>query len=292
MRLRAKGRVEAGVKYVKQSFVPLREFRDLSDDNRQLRAGILGEAGQRVHGSTHERPLARLEQTERHLLQRLPDRAPELAVWAKVKAHGNAHVQFEKCQYTVPFRLVRQHLWLKATETTTQILRPRTRRDPPQTAASRPSAYRQRPSAARGAGQCRVGPALVSDPKPAHRRRLSRAHRTALCRSRARQPAGRSRDCQARRALRHRARPGRLPTRPGLQQPALPHCQDHPQPHRKRSRRPSKGSDSYRIWNGPQSSEPPLASDRLPGYIAASTSCSLASANVSLAQYARKSSKV
>ena len=105
MCLRAKGRVEAGVKYVKQSFVPLREFRDLSDDNRQLRAWILGEAGQRVHGSTHERPLARFEQTERHLflLQRLPDRAPELAVWAKVKAHGNAHVQFEKCQYTVPF---------------------------------------------------------------------------------------------------------------------------------------------------------------------------------------------
>ena len=118
-----KGRVEAGVKYLKRSFVPLREFRDLSDANRQLRAWLLDEAGQRVHGTTHERPLERFEHTERHLLQRLPARAPELAVWAKVKVHGDAHVQFEKCRYSVPFRLVRQTLWLRATETTTQIFR-------------------------------------------------------------------------------------------------------------------------------------------------------------------------
>ncbi len=118
-----KGRVEAGVKYIKRGFVPLREFRDRTDANRQLRAWIRDEAGRRVHGSTHERPLLRFEQTERHLLKPLPPRAPELAVWAKVKVHGNAHVQFEKCQYSVPFRLVRQHLWLQATETTTRIFR-------------------------------------------------------------------------------------------------------------------------------------------------------------------------
>ena len=44
-------------------------------------------------------------------------RVPEFPVWAKVKVHGNAHVQFEKCQYSVLSRLVRQHLWLKASET-------------------------------------------------------------------------------------------------------------------------------------------------------------------------------
>lgn len=118
-----KGRVEAGVKYVKRSFVPLREFRSLVDANAQLGAWVLAEAGNRIHGTTHERPLTRFHETERHLLSPLPARAPELAVWARLKLHGNCHVQFEKCQYSAPFKLVRQTLWLKATETTVQIFR-------------------------------------------------------------------------------------------------------------------------------------------------------------------------
>ena len=118
-----KGRVEAGVKYVKRSFVPLREFRSLTDANAQLRAWILAEAGNRIHGTTHERPLTRFNETERHLLKTLPTRAPELAVWAKPKLHSNCHVQFEKCLYSAPFRLVRQELWVRATETTVQIFR-------------------------------------------------------------------------------------------------------------------------------------------------------------------------
>ena len=116
-----KGRVEAGVKYVKRNFVPLRDFRGLVDGNEQLRGWILGEAGNRIHGTTYQRPLSRFHDTERHLLKALPARAPELAVWAKVKVHGNAHVQFEKCQYSVPYQLVRRELWLAATETTTRI---------------------------------------------------------------------------------------------------------------------------------------------------------------------------
>jgi transposase len=116
-----KGRVESGVKYVKNQFLPLREFRDLADANRQLRQWVLGPAGNRIHGTTHEKPLVRFAQTERYVLHPLPDVAPELAVWAKVKLHGDCHVQFEKCRYSVPFRLVRQTLWLRATETTVRV---------------------------------------------------------------------------------------------------------------------------------------------------------------------------
>ena len=45
-----KGRVESGVKYVKNNFLPLREFRDLADANQQLMAWVMQEAGNR--GST------------------------------------------------------------------------------------------------------------------------------------------------------------------------------------------------------------------------------------------------
>ncbi len=37
--------------------------------------------------------------------------------------HGNCHVQFLKCYYSAPFRLVRQELWLRASETTIRLYR-------------------------------------------------------------------------------------------------------------------------------------------------------------------------
>jgi transposase len=112
-----KGIVEAGVKYVKGSFLPLREFRSLADANQQLVEWVYAEAGQRCHGTTREQPLAQFLGTERALLQPLPAIPPVLAVWAKVKVHRDAHVQFARCLYSVPFRLVGQTLWLKASDT-------------------------------------------------------------------------------------------------------------------------------------------------------------------------------
>lgn len=110
-----KGRVEAGVKYLKGSFVPLREFHSLSHANEQLRTWILGEAGNRIHGSTRERPLKLFNETEQPLLQPLPAIAPACAAWAKAKLHGNGHVQHDYCHYSAPFRLVHQTLWLEIT---------------------------------------------------------------------------------------------------------------------------------------------------------------------------------
>ena len=115
--------MESAVKYLKRSFVPLREFRDLADANAQLRAWLLGPAGNRVHGTTHEQPLRRFVETEREFLRPLPTRPPELAVWARVKLHPDCHVQFENAYYSASFRLVRQRLWLRATETTVQLFR-------------------------------------------------------------------------------------------------------------------------------------------------------------------------
>jgi transposase len=118
-----KGRVEAGVKYIKRSFLPLREFRHLTDANYQLQDWILMEAGRRIHGSTRQQPLACFEQTEKAHLKPLPAVAPTVAVWAKVKVHRDAHVQFRKALYSVPFRLIGQSLWLKATPGTVQLFR-------------------------------------------------------------------------------------------------------------------------------------------------------------------------
>lgn len=118
-----KGVVESGVKYVKGNFLPLREFRDLADLNRQAMAWVLETAGNRIHGTTHERPLTRFAEAEKDFLKPLPAVAPEAATWVKAKVHGNCHVMFEKSQYSAPFSMVHQPVWLRATETTVQLYR-------------------------------------------------------------------------------------------------------------------------------------------------------------------------
>lgn len=116
-----KGIVESGVKYIKRSFLPLRQFRSLLDVNRQLQEWVLGAAGNRVHGTTREIPLTRFVNLEKSLLASLPDGPPECATWAKVKVHRDAHVQYLYAYYSVPFSLVGKELWLKATDTMLKV---------------------------------------------------------------------------------------------------------------------------------------------------------------------------
>ena len=118
-----KGRVEAGVKYIKGNFLPLREFHGLAHANEQLRSWILGEAGNRIHGSTRERPLKLFGETEQALLQPLPAIAPACPTWAKAKLHPNCHVVHDYCHYSAPFRLIHQTLWLEITPDALRIYR-------------------------------------------------------------------------------------------------------------------------------------------------------------------------
>lgn len=116
-----KGRVEAGVKYVKNGFIPLRDFRCVSDGNQQLMQWVMETAGNRIHGTTREKPLKLFAETEKQMLHRLPDVAVQMAVWAELKLHGDCHVRFEKCYYSAPFRLAHRKLWVKATDNAVKI---------------------------------------------------------------------------------------------------------------------------------------------------------------------------
>jgi transposase len=115
-----KGRVEAGVKFIKRSFLPLREFRTLREANQHLQSWVLS-VGNRRHGSTHAQPLRQFTEVEKNVLTPLPRVAPEQAVWAQPKVHRDGHVQFENNLYSVPFRLIGQRLWLRATAALVQL---------------------------------------------------------------------------------------------------------------------------------------------------------------------------
>ena len=116
-----KGIVESGVKYVKTGFLVLRTFRDLPDMNRQARDWVLGSAGNRIHGTTKERPLSYFVEVEKAFLKQLPIVPPEIAAWEQVKLHPDCHVTYDNRRYSAPHPLIGQYLWLRATETTVQI---------------------------------------------------------------------------------------------------------------------------------------------------------------------------
>jgi transposase len=115
-----KGMVESGVKYVKGNFLPTRAFRDLAELNAQAWRWVREEAGMRIHGTTRERPWAQFI-LEKPLLRPLPAIAPDLGTWAGVKVHRDCHVQFDRCYYSVPFTLIGQQVWLRATDAAVTI---------------------------------------------------------------------------------------------------------------------------------------------------------------------------
>jgi transposase len=110
-----KGKVESGVGYVKNSFLPLLEGEPtLLEANQQLRQWLIETAAQRVHGTTHAVPWQRFTQTE--WLAMLPEPAADYdpAVWKQVKLHRDGHVTFERAYYSAPYRCLGQTLWLRA----------------------------------------------------------------------------------------------------------------------------------------------------------------------------------
>jgi hypothetical protein len=115
-RPRHKGRVEAGVKYVQSSFVAGREFRNILDANTQAIDWILGPAGNRVHGTTHQVPLRVFAEVEKDSLRSLPGVEPETVTWQRATLAPNCHVTFEKAYYSAPYTHVHQRLWVRAAE--------------------------------------------------------------------------------------------------------------------------------------------------------------------------------
>lgn len=113
-----KGRVESGIKYVKKSFQPLRDFKHIQDANKQLKDWVLSEAGVRIHGSTYKKPLDLFKSEQ---LKSLPKTMPDIAIYSKVRGSRNCHVRFEKCNYSIPFKFYDKDLWLKKTQTSIKI---------------------------------------------------------------------------------------------------------------------------------------------------------------------------
>jgi transposase len=110
-----KGKVEAGVKYVKGNFFVGREKTDVTEVRGELRRWCAEIAATRVHGTTGRRPIDVFTDVEHAALLPLPEKAYELVVWKKARVHRDAHIAFERRLYSVPWRLLDKDVWVRAT---------------------------------------------------------------------------------------------------------------------------------------------------------------------------------
>ena len=85
VRGRSRDRSVYSIKYVTNSFQPLRDFKHLQDGNEQLKDWVVNEAGVRIHGSTYKKPL---DLFKSETLKPLPKTMPDIAIWSKVR-HGS-----------------------------------------------------------------------------------------------------------------------------------------------------------------------------------------------------------
>lgn len=111
-----KGKVEAGVKYVKSSFVAPRDLNAIGFEGvrKEMAQWLQQIADMRIHGTTRERPIDLFEREERGALKLLPPIRFEIVVWKKAKVHPDSHVVVDKRLYSVPFRLIGQTVWIRA----------------------------------------------------------------------------------------------------------------------------------------------------------------------------------
>lgn len=116
-----KGKVESAVKYVARNFFKPRTFQNIQDANAQLDRWVREIASQRIHGTTGERPFQVFDLVERHALKPLPERRYEVTTWKQTLVHRDCHVLFARRFYSVPWQLVGQEVWVRATSSTVAV---------------------------------------------------------------------------------------------------------------------------------------------------------------------------
>jgi transposase len=114
-RAQTKGKVESGVKYVRRNFLCGllgNEPFGLEDLNGQMKAWVWTVANQRLHGTTHEQPVARWE-AERSRLQPIGQRPPyPFADDELRRVARDAYVSWQGSRYSVPWQYAGKDVWV------------------------------------------------------------------------------------------------------------------------------------------------------------------------------------
>jgi len=109
-----KGKVEAGVKYVKGNFLRALKTNDYDEAAKELYQWNEEIASLRVHGTTRKVPKEVFQHVEKTTLQTLPAQHFQLYEVTSRKVSRYGHLTFNHCYYSVPFRWAGETLRLES----------------------------------------------------------------------------------------------------------------------------------------------------------------------------------
>lgn len=122
---RDKGKVERDVQTVREAarkILLLNPGAQLADLNRELRHWVSHEYGQRLHGTTREKPSVVFQEREKPALKSLPEQPFEIAEWKLATVHPDHYIQFRGKAYSVPHAYVGRQVWIRATARLLQVM--------------------------------------------------------------------------------------------------------------------------------------------------------------------------
>jgi transposase len=105
-----KPRVERNVAYARESFFRDRDFESLAEWREAAVRWALDVAGQRVHGTTGERPLVAFRAREQAALSPLPPKRWERVAWTTAKLQHDCHLRVGGAGYSAPHAYIGQPL--------------------------------------------------------------------------------------------------------------------------------------------------------------------------------------
>jgi len=108
-----KGKVEAGVKYVKYNALKGRTFSSLEEQNAFLRDWETNVADTRIHGTTKRQVKKQFEDVERQVLLPLPVQRFPFFHESRRVVHRDGHIEVEKAYYSLPPEYISRRVWVR-----------------------------------------------------------------------------------------------------------------------------------------------------------------------------------
>jgi len=110
---RHKGKIESGIKYVKNNSLKGRSFKSLDEQNRHLAQWEETVADTRIHGTTKRQVRQLFESVERAALQPLPVERFPFFHEGRRKVNRDGHVEVAKAYYSTPTEYLGREVWAR-----------------------------------------------------------------------------------------------------------------------------------------------------------------------------------
>ena len=111
-----KGKVEAGVKYVKMNFLKRVDYQDFYKLEKELLDWTTNICNKRLHGTTKKIPAEVFKASEKKDMYSLPDKRYELFKTERRKVNTYGHISYKNNFYSVPYTYIGQKLIIKSND--------------------------------------------------------------------------------------------------------------------------------------------------------------------------------